>query len=71
MSSTDTIVGLAWRKISRINVCPWFARVDTKSNPVDGLSRGDLSREWDLVPLIFPGAELSAAFRRALKYAPS
>ena len=46
-------------------------RVDTKSNPVDGLSRGDLRGSWDLEPLIFPGPELSAAYRRALKYAPA
>ena len=71
VSSTDTIVGLTWQQISRTNVCPWYDRVDTKSNPVDGLSRGDLSGEWDLVPLLFPGAELRAAFRRAQKYAPS
>ena len=54
-----------------INACPWFDRVDTKSNPVDGLSRGDLSGNWDLVPLDFPGAELSAAYRRARMYSPS
>ena len=71
VSSTDTIVGLTWRKIARTNACPWFDPVDTKSNPVDGLSRGDLSGDWDIAPLIFPGPELSAAFRRARKYAPS
>ena len=71
VSSTDTLVGLTWQRIARINVCPWFDRVDTKSNPVDGLSRGDLQGDWDIVPLRFPGAELSAAFRRARKYAPS
>ena len=71
VSSTDVIVGLAWAKIAKINACPWFDRVDTKSNPVDGLSRGDLRGNWDLVPLDFPGAELSAAYRRARKYSPS
>ena len=71
VSATDTIVGLTWRKIAKINACPWFDRVDTKSNPVDGLSRGDLNGNWDIVPLVFPGAELSAAFRRAHRYAPS
>ena len=63
--------GTTWAKIAMINACPWFDRVDTKSNPVDGLSRGDLSGNWDLVPLDFPGAELSAAYRRARKYSPS
>ena len=71
VSSTDTIVGLTWPKIARGNICSWFDRVDTKSNPVDGLSRGDLSGDWDIIPLQFPGAELSAAFRRARRYAPS
>ena len=71
VSSTDTIVGLTWQRISKINASPWFDRVDTKSNPVDGLSRGDLRGNWDLVPLVFPGPELSAAYRRALKYAPA
>ena len=37
------VTGLTWAKIAKINACPWFDRVDTKSNPVDGLSRGDLS----------------------------
>ena len=55
----------------KINACPWFDRVDTKSNPVDGLSRGDLSGDWDLVTLVFPGPELSAAYRRSRRYAPA
>ena len=71
VSSTGTIVGLTCERISRLNVSPWFDRVDTKSNPVGGLSRGNLSGEWYLVPLVFPGPELSAAFRRARTYAPS
>ena len=45
--------------------------LDTKSNPVDGLSRGNLDGEWDIVLLQFPGAEVSAAYRRARRYAPS
>jgi len=69
--STDTLVGMTWKKISKINACPWFDRVDTKSNPVDGLSRGNLDGEWDIVQLQFPGAEVSAAYRRARRYAPS
>ena len=56
---------------SKVNACPWFDRVDTKSNPVDGLSRGDFNGNWDIVPLLFPGAEVSAAYRRARRYAPS
>ena len=64
-------MGLTWETIAMINACPWFDRVDTKSNPVDGLSRGDLSGDWDLVKLVFPGPELSAAYRRPRRYAPA
>ena len=65
LAASMVIVGLTWAKIAKINACPWFDRVDTKSNPVDGLRRGDLSGDWDLVPLVFPGPELSAAYRRS------
>ena len=53
-------MGLTWATIAKINACPWFDRVETKFNPVDGLSRGDLSGDWDVVTLVFPGLELSA-----------
>ena len=33
---------------------PWFDRVDSKSNPVDKLSRGQVEGDWDLVPIAFP-----------------
>ena len=25
---------------------PWFDRVESKANPVDGLSRGDMTGDW-------------------------
>jgi hypothetical protein len=68
---TDTIVGMTWHSAAKLNACPWFDRVDTKSNPVDGLSRGDLSGDWDLVELKFPGASLSSELRKARRLAPS
>ena len=71
VSGTDTIVGMTWHRCGKLSVCPWFDRVDTKSNPVDGLSRGYLEGDWDLVPLKFPGAELDCEIRRARKFTPS
>ena len=39
----DVIVGYTWDYIARLDVLAWFDRVDSKSNPVDGLSRQDFS----------------------------
>ena len=50
----DIIVGHTWSLVSRINVLPWFDRVDSKSNPVDGLSRKDFSGTWRWLPISFP-----------------
>ena len=49
-------------------VLPWFDRVDTKSNPVDGLSRKVLAGPWRVVPLKFPAASLKSALRDAKRY---
>ena len=62
---TDTLVGMTWKKIGDLSVLPWFDRVDTKSNPVDGLSRKDVRGPWDLVPLHFPVASLKHELRKA------
>mgnify|MGYP000517983845 CR=1 FL=1 len=67
----DTIVGMRWHKCGEISACPWFDRVDTKPNPVDGLSRRNFAGNWDMIPLVFPGAELSCELRRARRFAPS
>ena len=71
VSGADTIVGMTWHRCGKLSVCPWFDRVDTKSNPVDGLSRGNLEGDWDIVPLKFPGAELDRGLRRARRFTPS
>ena len=39
----DVIVGETWSRIQGLKVFTWLDRVDTSSNPVDGLSRGILS----------------------------
>ena len=62
---TDTLVGLTWHCIGEADVLPWFDRVDTKSNPVDGLSRKDVRGPWRLVPLKLPTATLDFELRRA------
>ena len=36
----DLIIGHAWEMVARRRLLPWFDRVDSASNPVDGLSRG-------------------------------
>jgi hypothetical protein len=65
---TDTIVGMTWHSISKLNTLPWFDRVDTKSNPVDGLSRKKLDGPWKIVPLRFPSASLKFELRRAQRF---
>ena len=62
---TDTLVGMTWHTISSLDVLPWFDRVDTKSNPVDGLSRNKLDGPWRLVPLQFPAASVKCELRKA------
>ena len=44
--SGDLLVGKAWEMVARRRLFPWFVRVDTKSNPVDGLSRGRMESPW-------------------------
>ena len=56
VASGDLIVGLAWEVIASRCIYPWFDRVDSKSNPVDGLSRGNWQGPWSAVtPAILPG----------------
>ena len=51
VTQQDLVVGHTWALVARIGVLPWFDRVDTHSNPVDGLSRGDFSgiRNWQCI----------------------
>ena len=67
---TDSIVGLTWKMIGSAQALPWFDRVDTKSNPVDGLSRKFLDGPWQIIDLVFPGSSLRAAIRRGKKFNP-
>ena len=57
----DVIIGVTWGCIQALQVYAWFDRVDTSSNPVDGLSRGRLAGPWRSVSrLAFPGSLLPA-----------
>jgi len=50
----DIIVGHTWAQIAQLGVYPWFDRVDTHSNPVDGLSRKNFSGDWSWTSIEFP-----------------
>ena len=52
--SADCIASFTSDLAAKKNLWTWFDRVDTKSNPVDGLSRGDLEGEWELMDITFP-----------------
>ena len=52
--SGEVIVGFTQELIAKRGIIAWFDRVDTHSNPVDGLSRGDLHGPWRLVRIRFP-----------------
>ena len=38
----DLIVGETWARVAQQEVLPWCDRVDTKANPVDGISSSSL-----------------------------
>ena len=42
----DIIIGETWSRIAELKALSWFDRVDSGSNPVDGLSRKNFSRMW-------------------------
>ena len=56
----DILIGATWSQIQRLQVFPRFDRVDPKSNPVDGLSRGRLDGPWKVESLAFTGSLLRA-----------
>ena len=59
LHAADHIVGLTWEKAGSRRLWPFFDRVSSSANPVDGLSRGDSSGPWRGIKEIdFPLAEL-------------
>ena len=55
----DLIMGETWSRIARLRVSAWFDRVDSSSNPVDGLSRKNFSGVWQWRKIFFPQSLLS------------
>ena len=49
VESGEVIVSMTWQRVVRLRALPWFDRVASKSNPVDGLSRNDFSGPWERV----------------------
>ena len=47
--SGDAIVGETWRLCEQYQVAPWYERVASKSNPLDGLSRGRREGPWQSI----------------------
>ena len=59
LDAADHIVGLTWEICGRRQLWPYFDRVASASNPVDGLSRGRFDGPWRGVNEVeFPIAEL-------------
>ena len=56
VESGDHITGLTWSYIVGVGCMPWFDRVDSASNPTDGLSRERLQGPWTLEPIHLPSA---------------
>ena len=50
----DLIIGETWARIASLRSLVWFDRVDSASNPVDGLSRKDFSGSWQWSDISFP-----------------
>ena len=49
LSKGDHVVGLAWELMQRRSVWAYFDRVESKANPVDGISRRRFNGPWQRV----------------------
>ena len=49
LAIADHVVGLTWELCGQRKVWPYFDRVESKSNPVDQLSRGVMEGPWETV----------------------
>ena len=49
VESGDAIVSATWKRIVTVRCLPWFDRVESDANPVDGLSRGRMDGPWNAV----------------------
>ena len=55
VASGERIAGSTWSLIAGLGCFPWFDRVESSANPVDGLSRGRLVGPWVLHHIQLPG----------------
>lgn len=63
----DVIVGETWKRIQQLNFYPYFDRVESKANPVDGLSRGRSDGPWQRVVRGRLPDDLEEKLKEALK----
>ena len=70
VASAEVIVAWTHTEMARFGIIGWFDRVDTKSNPVDQLSRGVMKGPWRLLAITFP-PELLANLRAFLNAWPA
>ena len=54
MASGDVFIGLTWVTAAHLRSRPWFERVESSANPVDGLSRGRLEGPWERGVAVLP-----------------
>ena len=58
MLSGDIFVAFTHELAAQLGILGWYDRVDSASNPVDKLSRGQMQGPWTLVRIRFPMALL-------------
>ena len=63
----DVIVGETWKRIQQLNIYPYFDRVESKANPVDGLSRGRSEGPWRQVDRARLPGDIEKKLKDALK----
>jgi len=49
ITSGDIVAGETWRRFQSLRCHAYFDRVESKANPVDGLSRGVATGPWERV----------------------
>ena len=59
------MVGETWKAIQRMNVYPYFDRVESEANPVGGLSRGRREGPWKQVDTAKLPEDLAEQFAAA------
>ena len=63
----DVVVGETWKRIQRLGIYLYFDRVESKANPVDGLSRGRSEGPWRQVDKALIPKDLEKKLSEALR----